>query len=147
MISNDHNPTHQYLVCYKCGQMGHIKPNCPKLKGNVRVAAAHAEDILDETENMEDEEGTSGINQEDQQEVDHPSMTTQTACYDLVTSTPISDLWYIRPPLQDLIPSPPLVQPCTNMFPILRSDPTPHYVFPFMFPLGALLHITLLVVP
>ena len=66
-------------MCYECGQTGHIKPNCPKLKGNVRVVAAHAEDILEETENMEDEEGTSGINQEDQQEVDHPSMTTQTA--------------------------------------------------------------------
>ena len=43
------------------------------------MAAAHAEDILNETENMEDKEGTSGINQEDQQEVDHPSMATQTA--------------------------------------------------------------------
>ena len=27
MISNDCNPTHQYLLCYKCGQTGHIKPN------------------------------------------------------------------------------------------------------------------------
>ena len=35
IIINDRNPTHQYLVCYECGQTGHIKPNCPKLKGNV----------------------------------------------------------------------------------------------------------------
>ena len=77
--TNDRNPTHQYLVCYECGQTGHIKPNCPKLKGNVWLAAARVEDILDETENIEDEEGTSGINQEDQQEVDLVPMVTQTA--------------------------------------------------------------------
>ena len=40
--------------------------------------AAHAEDTLSETENMEAKEGTSGVNQEDQQEFDHPSMATQT---------------------------------------------------------------------
>ena len=34
-IINDCNPTHQYLVCYECGQTGHIKPNCPKIKGSV----------------------------------------------------------------------------------------------------------------
>ena len=49
--------------------------------------------------------------------------------------------------LRDSILSPPLVQPCTNTFPIFRSDPTPQYVFPFVFPLWALLHITLLVIP
>ena len=68
-------------------------------------------------------------------------------CYDLVTSTPIPELQYIQPPLQDSIPSSPLVQPCTNTFPTLRSDPTPRYILPFVFPLRALLHITLLVIP
>ena len=32
--------------------------------------------------------------------------------------------------------------PCTNTFPILGSDPTPHYVLPSVFPLQALLHFT-----
>ena len=68
-------------------------------------------------------------------------------CYDLITSTPNSELRYIQPPLQDLILSPPLVQPCTNTFLIFGSDPTPRYVLPFIFPLWALLHITLLVIP
>jgi Zinc knuckle len=27
------------IVCYKCGQPGHMQPNCPQLKGNVYAAA------------------------------------------------------------------------------------------------------------
>jgi hypothetical protein len=27
------------IVCYECGQPGHMCPNCPQLKGNVRAAA------------------------------------------------------------------------------------------------------------
>ena len=33
------------------------------------------------------------------------------------------------------------------MFPILGPNPNPHYILPFVFPLQALLHITLLVIP
>ena len=40
-------------------------------------------------------------------------------------------------PLRDSILSPPLVQPCTNTFPIFGSDPTPRYILP-LFPLQAL---------
>jgi Zinc knuckle len=31
------------VVCYKCGQPGHMHPNCPRLKGNVRATAVRRE--------------------------------------------------------------------------------------------------------
>jgi Zinc knuckle len=31
------------IVCYECGQPGHMHPNCPQLKGNVRAAAVRHE--------------------------------------------------------------------------------------------------------
>ena len=41
------------VVCYKCGQSGHIKPNCPRLRDRQRVAGARIEEILSE-ENLDD---------------------------------------------------------------------------------------------
>jgi hypothetical protein len=29
------------IVCYECGQPGHMCPNCPRLKGNVHAAVRH----------------------------------------------------------------------------------------------------------
>ena len=38
------------LNCYKCGQKGHIKPQCPKLKGKQRVARVQIKDLIEEDE-------------------------------------------------------------------------------------------------
>ena len=38
------------LCCYECGQRGHIKPQCPKLKGKQQVARAQIEDLIEEDE-------------------------------------------------------------------------------------------------
>ena len=35
------------LRCYECGQKGHIKPQCPKLKGKQRVARTEFEEIVE----------------------------------------------------------------------------------------------------
>ena len=40
------------LCCYKCGQKGHIKPQCPKLKGKQQVARAQIEDLIKEDEGL-----------------------------------------------------------------------------------------------
>ena len=40
------------LRCYECGQKGHIKPQCPKLKGKQRVARAQIEDLIEEDEEL-----------------------------------------------------------------------------------------------
>src|SRR3977135_4137714 len=32
------------VVCYECGQAGHIKPNCPQLRDRQRVAGARIEE-------------------------------------------------------------------------------------------------------
>ena len=34
------------LCCYKCGQKGHIKPQCPKLKGKQWVASVQSKTSL-----------------------------------------------------------------------------------------------------
>ena len=36
------------LKCYKCGQKGHIKPQCPKLKCKQKIARAQIEVVVDE---------------------------------------------------------------------------------------------------
>ena len=36
------------LRCYECGQKGHIKPQCPKLKGKQRVARTQFKEIVKE---------------------------------------------------------------------------------------------------
>ena len=45
-------PKEGELRCYKCGQKGHIKPQCPKLKGKQRVARAQIEDLIEEDEEL-----------------------------------------------------------------------------------------------
>ena len=55
-------------------------------------------------------------------------------CYDLNINSDLQTPIHLTP-LQDLMPSPPLMQPCTNTFPIFGSDPTPCYILPFIFPL------------
>ena len=54
----DRPPTHNNVVCYECGQTGHIKLNCPKLKGSVQIAAIRTEDVPEESGNMEVEQET-----------------------------------------------------------------------------------------
>ena len=41
-------PEEGELRCYECGQKGHIKPQCPKLKGKQRVARMQFEEIVKE---------------------------------------------------------------------------------------------------
>ena len=38
------------LHCYECGQKGHIKPQCPKVKGKQQVARVQIEDLIEEDE-------------------------------------------------------------------------------------------------
>ena len=45
-------PKEGELQCYECGQKGHIKPQCPKLKGKQRVARAQIEDLIEEDEEL-----------------------------------------------------------------------------------------------
>ena len=45
-------PKEGELRCYKCGQKGHIKPQCPKLKGKQRVARAQIEELIEEDEEL-----------------------------------------------------------------------------------------------
>ena len=45
-------PKEGELRCYKCGQKGHIKPQCPKLKGKQRVARAQIKDLTEEDEEL-----------------------------------------------------------------------------------------------
>ena len=41
------------MSCYECGQKGHIKPQCPKLKGKQRVARTQFEEIVKEDNHMD----------------------------------------------------------------------------------------------
>ena len=45
-------PKEGELRCYECGQKGHIKPQCPKLKGKQRVARAQIEELIEEDEEL-----------------------------------------------------------------------------------------------
>ena len=45
-------PKEGELRCYKCGQKGHIKPQCPKLKGKQRVARAQIEELIEEDKEL-----------------------------------------------------------------------------------------------
>ena len=69
--------THSNIVCYECGQSGHIKPNCPKLKGSVRVAAICAEDAPDESGDMEVEQEDPDEYQGERQDDEYHPMITQ----------------------------------------------------------------------
>ena len=40
------------LYCYKCGKKGHIKPQCPKIKGKQWVARVQIEDLIEEDEEL-----------------------------------------------------------------------------------------------
>ena len=40
------------LRCYEYGQKGHIKPQCPKLKGKQQVARVKIEDLIGEDEEL-----------------------------------------------------------------------------------------------
>ena len=72
----DRPPTHNNVVCYECGQTSHIKPNYPKLKGSVRIAAIRTEDVPDEGGNMEVEQETPNEYQgEIQDDEYHPAAT------------------------------------------------------------------------
>jgi Zinc knuckle len=41
------NQPQNSLACFKCGQTGHIRANCPKLKQGLRKAAARQDDDAD----------------------------------------------------------------------------------------------------
>ena len=41
------------LRCYECGQKGHIKPQCLKLKGKQRVARMQFEEVVDKDNQMD----------------------------------------------------------------------------------------------
>ena len=40
------------LHCNECGQKGHIKPQCPKLKGKQPVVRAQIKDLIEEDEEL-----------------------------------------------------------------------------------------------
>ena len=42
------------LHCYKCGQKGYIKPQCPKLKGKQCIAKAQIENFTKEDKELSD---------------------------------------------------------------------------------------------
>ena len=44
----DTPPKEGELRCYKCGQKGHLKPQCPKLKSKQRVARMQFKEIVKE---------------------------------------------------------------------------------------------------
>ena len=48
ITGTDTPPKEGELRCYECGQKGHIKPQCPKLKGKQRVARTQFEEIVEE---------------------------------------------------------------------------------------------------
>ena len=45
-------PKEGELKCYECGQKGHIKPQCAKLKGKQRVSRVQIEDLIKEDEEL-----------------------------------------------------------------------------------------------
>ena len=45
-------PKEGELQCYECGQKGHIKPQCPKLKGKQRVARVQIKELIEEDEEL-----------------------------------------------------------------------------------------------
>ena len=45
-------PKEGELRCYECGQKGHIKPQCPKLKGKQRVSRGQIEELIKEDEEL-----------------------------------------------------------------------------------------------
>ena len=77
VVTGDRSATHNNVVCYECGQTGHIKPNCPKLKGSVRVAAICTEDALDESGNMEAEQKVPDEYQGEELDDEYHPVTTQ----------------------------------------------------------------------
>ena len=77
VVTGDRSATHNNVVCYECGQTGHIKPNCPKLKGSVWVAAIHTEDVPNEGGNMEVEQEASDEYQGEEQDDEYHPVTTQ----------------------------------------------------------------------
>ena len=75
VVIGDCPSTHNNIVCYQCGQTGHIKPNCPKLKGSVWIAAIHTEDVPDEGRNMEIEQEAPDEYQGEEQDDEYPATT------------------------------------------------------------------------
>ena len=77
VATGDRPSTHDSIMCYECGQTGHIKLDCPKLKGSVRVAAIHTEDVHDEGRNMEIEQEAPNEYQGEEQDDEYHPVTTQ----------------------------------------------------------------------
>ena len=77
VTTGDRPTTHSNIVCYECGQSGHIKPNCPKLKGSVRVAAICTEDAPNESRDMEVEQENPDEYQGERQDDEYHPMITQ----------------------------------------------------------------------
>ena len=50
---NEAPPKEGELKCYECGWKGHIKPQCPKLKGKQRIARVKIADVVDEDNPMD----------------------------------------------------------------------------------------------
>jgi hypothetical protein len=64
------------VKCYECGQAGHIRPNCPRIKDRPRVAAARIEEIESVeklTDLLEEEEPDCVNDPEERIEEDQPS--------------------------------------------------------------------------
>jgi Zinc knuckle len=45
------------LPCFKCGQMGHIRANCPKLKSGLRTAATRQDEYAEPAMDLAEDPG------------------------------------------------------------------------------------------
>ena len=76
-VTTGDRPLTHNVGCYECGQTGHIKPNYPKLKGSVQVAAIRTEDVPNEGRNMEVDQEPPDEYQEEEKDDEYHPVTTQ----------------------------------------------------------------------
>ncbi|KAF8583940.1 hypothetical protein K439DRAFT_1617036 [Ramaria rubella] len=64
------------LTCYECGQVGHIKPNCPQWKNKPCIAGARLEEVVEHSgsaQEGEEEPQSSKLDEQMDVQGDHES--------------------------------------------------------------------------